>query len=155
MKVRRRLFRQLLAAVATLAMIALAGFGFYRWYLRDRPVRDAAEVESVEIKLYPIEMHGPDTAQQNAEIVSVDLGKIQALLDIFETAQVASEHKCGESGSIIIHTKAGRDQTIGILPGHHAPFYEYRTGGKIYRVDREPFMAAMKALGVTSIALSP
>jgi hypothetical protein len=34
------------------------------------------------------------------------------------------------------------------LPGHHPEWYEFRYGGKLYRVPQAEFVAAMRRLGV-------
>ena len=51
--------------------------------------------------------------------------------------------------------KDGSVEELGILPGHDSAYYEYRYGSRINRVEREPFLAALKAIGVRQILLSP
>ena len=70
------------------------------------------------------------------------------MLDVLGRAERASEHKCASTGSIEIAREDGAVECLSILPGHNSEFYEYRYRGRINRVDRRPFIQALKAMGL-------
>jgi hypothetical protein len=128
------------------------------WFLPSIPGVSADEVKAIEVHLvrfHQINESDPNNRQIEARLKTTDPAKIQALLDVFKGAERASDHKCGNSGTIRIIQKDGSVEELGILPGHDSAYYEYRYGSRINRVEREPFLAALKAIGVRQILLSP
>jgi hypothetical protein len=141
--------------VAVLVPLAL---GLHWWFLPNRPTLDAEKVESVTVSLwkYPDRPEvGPGFRQDEVLVTTTDPAVIQPLLDVFRTARRAEEHKCGSSGTITIQRTDGAVEELSILPGHDEPYYEYRMGSRISRVDREPFLAALRALGIERVKTVP
>jgi len=142
-----------LSVAIPLALFGLAGAW---WLLPSVPELSADRVESIEVHLDRWENREiPDNQQKEATVKTDDPQRIQALLDVFQTAKRASEHKCASSGTLTIHKRHGSVETMGILPGHDSAYYEYRYGTRINRVNRQQFLAALKAIGVQQIKESP
>jgi hypothetical protein len=151
------MWKRIIAALAVFLILvgAAVGYGVYWWYWPSVPFASFDEVESVEVIL-PEDGHRDEpNYQKRSTNKTTDPAKIKTFLDVFKTAERASEHNCGDSGAITIRTKDGREEKFGILPGHNEAYYEYRLGSRINRVDREQFLATMKAMGVEQIKLSP
>ena len=164
--VRRGVFRRVLGwlgrhPILVLMMVVVLvplGLGLHWWFLPNRPTLDAGKVESVTVSLrkYPDQpSFGPGYQQDEVLVTTADPAVIQPLLDVFRTARRAEEHKCGSSGTITVRRKDGTVEELSILPGHDEPYYEYRMGSRINRVDREPFLAALRALGIERIKTAP
>jgi hypothetical protein len=144
----------LILSIATpLVLLGLAGAW---WYLPSVPELSADRVEFIEVHLERCDNPDiPDNQQKETTVSTAHPQQIQALLDVFQTAKRTSDHKCGSSGTLTIHKRNGSVQTLGILPGHDPACYEYRYGTRINQVDRPPFLAALKAIGVDQIKESP
>jgi hypothetical protein len=103
-------------------------------------------VESVKVRL-----RDWGDQQKAAEIESSDSVLVGSLLAIFRSAQRTNDHKCGETGTITLRRKDGSETSLGILAGHDQQYYEFRahhgTGYDIFRVERAPFLRAMRAMG--------
>jgi hypothetical protein len=97
----------------------------------------------------------PGYEQDEAEVTTDDPAVVQQLLDVFRAARRAKEHKCGSSGVICIHLKGGSIEELMILAGHDERYYEYRMGSRINRVDREPFLEALRAMGLSKVKVVP
>ncbi len=138
------------------AVLTPAVLGLHWWYWPSVPTTSADEVEAIEVHLRRYEHPSdPDRRQEEGHIRSTVPEQIQALLNVFKAAERASDHKCGNSGTITICKKDGSKQELAILPGHDSVHYEYRYGGRINRIDREQFVIALKGIGVQQIKLSP
>jgi hypothetical protein len=145
-----------LLLVALGVPLVLFGLAAVWWFLPSVPELSADRVESIEVHLDRCENpEVPDNQQKEATVKTTDPAAIQALLKVFQTAERASEHKCASSGTLTIHKRNGSVETLGILPGHDPAYYEYRYGSRINRVDRQQFLAALNAIGVTQIKESP
>ena len=79
---------------------------------------------------------------------SVDPEAIAALLAVLRTGTETQDHKCGSRGVITLRRSLGRSVELRFLPGHYAEWYEFRYAGKVYRVPRAEFVAAMRQVGV-------
>ena len=107
-----------------------------------------------------IEVHLSDWGDQQtaAKVRTHDATKIQAVITELAKGVRTSDHKCGDSGNIILHRKDGGQVQISILSGHHAQFYEFRvsrsgdSGYRIFKTERAPFLHAMAKLGLTKLA---
>lgn len=115
-------------------------------------VMDAADLE--------VELHnGYNEKSPVAKKNTGDPAKMEAVFAVLRTGRPTSDHKCGSSGQIKIKRKSGSVLNIGILPGHNPDYYEYRVhrdGDSAYgmfKVAREPFVEAMKGLGIEKIDL--
>jgi len=145
-------------ALGPIAVFVLLGFGLEWNYFPSRPTLDADAIESVTVRLTkypPSSSFGPGYEQEAASVTTQDPAVIRPLLDVFRTANRASEHNCGDSGVIEFRRKDGTVEELSILPGHDVRFYEYRLGSRINRVDRESFLAALRAMGVTGVKTVP
>jgi hypothetical protein len=88
-----------------------------------------------------------------------DKDEISHLLAGLRRARETKDHKCGDVGHLTIHLRSGGVVKLGILPGHHSDYYEFRLySGKewgsryvIYRVPIRPFTSGMKQLGITDL----
>jgi hypothetical protein len=141
------------AAIAVLVVLAL---GLHWWYWPNHPTLDAEKVESIEVRLWAFPNHLPPECHQDAaEITTSDPSMIRGFLDTFRSAHRASEHGCVNSGTVRVLLKDGTAEEFAILPGHEEAYYEYRFDGKINRIDREPFLAALRAIGFRKIKLMP
>src|SRR4051794_20458305 len=84
------------------------GMGLHWLYWPSRPTTSAEEVETVEIQMYRYDRENqPDGHQDEMHIRSTDPEQIQTLLDVFKAATRASDHKCGNSGTVTIIKKDG------------------------------------------------
>jgi len=141
-----------------IAILVPLGLGLHWWYLPNYPTLDAENVESVTVRLGKYEANEgfvPGYEQKPTEVTVDDPALIQSLLDTFRTATRGKEHKCANSGVIAIRLKDGTVENVLILPGHDERYYEYRLNSRISRVDREPFLAALKALGLEGVKTVP
>jgi hypothetical protein len=108
----------------------------------------------------------PEFAQGSIETVTIKLDaskrvstrdpeKIETLLAALRHAQATNDHKCGDSGQIVLRKKRGDEVKLGILAGHNQRYYEFRlyrgTSYDIYRVERKPFLKGMEDLGLTEL----
>jgi hypothetical protein len=79
-------------------------------------------------------------------------GKAGNVQKIIPSAKESEDHKCGDSGQIILCRKNNSEVKIGILAGHDLQHYELRIyqghSYDIFRVNRIPFLKAMADLGV-------
>ncbi len=136
-----------------LAVLLLAG-GYYVWtgYLR-RPSLPLEQVQWIEVSFH--DQMGKNTQQT----LSRDTAKNTALLEVLQRGEPTGDHKCGDSGSIKLQLHAGGQLELGLLAGHHEPFYEFRlyrngsSGYDMYRVDRPALLAALADLGITKVDL--
>lgn len=154
----RRVIRWALIAFVVLIPCGPIALGLDWWFLPNRPTLNAARVESVTIQLRefkPESSHGPGWEQDPVEVTINDPALIQPLLDVFRQAKRAEEHKCGNSGTITIRRTNGDVEEVRILPGHDERYYEYRLGSRINRVPREPFLAALRGMGLTGVKTMP
>jgi hypothetical protein len=117
------------------------------------PIVASADVEALDIHL---DAWGEE--QKAAAVSTRDAGKIDALLAVLRTGGGASDHKCGDGGTITLRLRGGGETKIGILAGHDAGFYEFRvypktgSGYDLYRVKRGPFLEAMAGAGAVGLA---
>jgi hypothetical protein len=118
----------------------------------DVTVQDVAEVE---VRLIPeAYLKAADRTGPAPRASTTNSARIKALLDVFESASRTSEHKCAEIGVITFRMHNGSTEEIRIIPGHDSLFYEYRYRG-INRVPREPFLAALRDIGLSEIPTDP
>jgi hypothetical protein len=116
------------------------------WLLRppDALALDAKGVSRVEVEFEP---WGEDMARQPGGATG-DREAIAALVQVVRSGRETTDHKCGSRGTITFQRPKGRPVELRFLPGHHAEWYEFRSGGKVYRVPRAEFVAAMRRVGV-------
>jgi hypothetical protein len=156
MRILRWARKHLVLLVLAATVLVPVTLGLHWWYWPSVPTLVADEVQSIEVHLLPFPKgYDADNCQDEARVTITAPAQIGALLDVFRTAERASEHKCPNSGTITIRTKSGDTEELGILPGHNSAYYEYRYGNRINRVDRGRFVAALKAIGVSRVKLSP
>jgi hypothetical protein len=150
--------RHPILVLATIALLVPLAFGLHWWYWPNYPTLRADNVESVEIWLRKYEPNtgfGPGYEQASTHVMTDDAALIQALLDAFRTAKRAEEHHCGNSGTIFIRQRDGTVEEVQILPGHDEAHYEYRLGSRINKIDREPILAALRAIGLSRVKTVP
>jgi hypothetical protein len=143
-----------LLVLFSVAILVVLGLGLLWWYLPNYPTLNADKVESVTVRLgkyNPNDGFGPGYEQKRTDVTIDDPALIQPLLDVFRTAKRGKEHNCGNSAVILIQRKDGMVEEVFLLPGHDERYYEYRLDSRISRVDREPFLSALKALGLEEV----
>jgi hypothetical protein len=143
--------------VVSVVVLVPLGLGLDWWFLPNRPTRNARNVESVTITLRKSDPRPeyPGYEQEPAEVTTADPALIHPLLDVFRRARRGEEHKCGSSGTITIRRTDGGVEELRILAGHDERYYEYRMGSRINRVPREPFLAALRAMGLNRVKTVP
>jgi ferredoxin len=70
------------------------------------------------------------------------------MLALLRSARDHADHKCADIGSFHIHYTNGRTDTLAMLPGHDPTGYEFRFGGRAYRVPRDQLYQALREAGV-------
>jgi hypothetical protein len=130
-------------AIASFSLFVLASCA-------DRPSEfDPGEVESIDARL-----NDWQDRQQAAQASTDDPDKIEALVGVLRKGEPTKDHKCGDSGRLTLQGPGDRTWEVGILAGHNCRYYEFRVyraqdrGYDIYRVEREPFVTAMAAIGL-------
>jgi len=113
---------------------------------------DPGEVESVEVSILPWDSPNEKIA---GPFHSTDPEVIRAVVEAVQAAEETTDHNCADRAVLVIATRAGKNLELRLLPGHTEESYEYRINGKIFRVKRSRFMAAMKQLGVKGLPLHP
>jgi predicted RNA-binding Zn ribbon-like protein len=127
------------------AIIALAAI--LAWFFLRPPnplTMEANQVRRVEVQFEP---WGEDMARLPGA-ASEDREAIAALVAVVRSGQETPDHKCGSRGAVVFQRSVGLPAVLRFLPGHHAEWYEFRAGGKVYRVPRAEFVAAMHQVGV-------
>jgi len=120
---------------------------------RRQPSLPKQSVQSLEIKLHA------EIGQPSQTVTSTDSAKIDTLVKILRSGEPTEDHKCADSGEITLQFSSGEKRVLGILAGHHEPYYEFRLqakdgrGYEMYRVDRSALLAALADLGITQIHL--
>jgi hypothetical protein len=137
--------------VVVLALSVPVGLGLHWWYMPSVPTTESSQVAKIEVILMRIEGDRPGQRQDEAHLTTADPALIQPLLDVFRDARRAEEHKCPNPGTIRIHRTDGVVEEMYILPGHDRPYYEYRFGSRINRVDREALLTALRNLGLSHV----
>lgn len=125
------------------AFVAAAG-GW--WFLRPpNPLKmDAGQVLRVEVVLEPWDensVRAPVVASEGREAIA-------ALVSVVRSGEETRDHKCGSRGIVTFRRSVGVPAELRFLPGHDDGWYEFRAGGKVYRVPRGEFVAAMRRVGV-------
>ncbi len=132
---------------ALVAILALGLLAYGTWaYFRSPALQslNASNIRSVDVRFMP---WGEDAvAAPGAE--SRDPEIIAALVAVLQSAEETQDHKCGSRGVLTLQSSSRRSAQLQFLPGHHEQWYEFRYAGKVYRVPRAEFVAAMKRLGV-------
>jgi hypothetical protein len=146
--------RHPLLVLFAVALLVPLGIGLHWWFLPNYPTTDAKSVRAIEVKLWESKgQTAPENHQDAAEASTTDPELIREFLAAIRTAKRAEEHKCPDSGTVLIHRNDGVVEEFSILPGHDERYYEYRLGSRINKMDREPFLSALRKLGITSIKL--
>jgi hypothetical protein len=157
-RVARWVGRHPFLVLLVVTFLVLLGLGLDWCYLPNHPTLHAEKVESVTVRLgkyNPNPGFGPGYEQEPAQVTTDDPALIQPLLDAFRTAKRGEQHNCGDSGVITVRRTDGIVEEVLILPGHDERYYEYRLGSRINRIDRGPFLEALKALGLSSVKTVP
>lgn len=139
-------------AVYGIVFFVVGVFGLDWWFNPSVPTLDADRVEAIEVNLFNEKYTSPRAGQAASSHVITDEQVIRKLLAVFAAAQRGSEHKGVTSGQIVVRLKDGGREELGILPGYDDPYYEYRYGFRINRVNRAEFLAALESVGIVSIA---
>jgi hypothetical protein len=79
---------------------------------------------------------------------SSDGRAIRSLLETLSAAIAHPTHKCESIGKLIVCLKWGRREEFGLLAGHGEDTFEFRYRDELYRLPRETFAAALRAIGV-------
>lgn len=116
------------------------------WFLRPpKPLAvEADQVQRVEVRFEP----WGEANVRPAGATTADREAIVALVAVVKLGRETSDHKCGSRGVIRFERAVGLAAEVYFLPGHDPEWYEFRTGGRTYRVPRDEFVAALRRLGV-------
>jgi hypothetical protein len=125
--------------------VGLIAVGWWAFF-RPSPVRslDARDIHAVEVRFEP---WGEERAVAPG-VSSADPETVAALVAVLRTGTEGQDRKCGSRGVITLQRSLGRSVMLRYLPGHAPEWYEFRYAGKLYRVPRAEFVAAMRRLGV-------
>ncbi len=111
---------------------------------------DADDVESIEIT------GDRGSADPSLPVRSTDPEAIRDFLASIRKAEKTEEHKCASVLQVIVVRKSEKHLKMLLLPGHEDRYYEFREpGAGIFRVPREPFITALRKLGVKDVPLRP
>jgi hypothetical protein len=137
-----RLGRRIAVAALALGLLVVAGWV----YLRQPAVDglDSSGVRAVEVRFEP---WGEDMAVSPGSSTA-DPEAVAALVAVLRSGAETRDHKCPSRGVITLRKSLGQPLELRFLPGHHADWYEFRYAGKVYRVPRAEFVAAMRRVGV-------
>lgn len=136
--------KRLLAVAVVVGLIV-----YLAWPVQRPPKFPLEHVKSLDIKT--VRFDGKEYIRKSS--TSTDVPLITALLQVMQSGKGTGDHKCGDVGTLSFHLESGPPLTIGILPGHHPAYYEYRlySSGEnnydVFKVDRAALLAAMTALG--------
>lgn len=129
-------------------------YGYIFWMSpRRQPNLPLEQVQWIEVSFHD------QLGKQTQQALSRDTAKNRGLLEVLQRGEPTGDHKCGDSGSIKLQLHAGGQLELGLLAGHHEPFYEFRlyrngsSGYDMYRVDRPALLAALADLGITKVDL--
>jgi hypothetical protein len=141
-------------AVGGLLLIGLGLYGFSRPPV---PTTDPAAVAAVEVRLRrPTgDETEPGQLQQEARVSTTDPELVRLVLAVLTRARPGPDHKCPGSGSITIRRRDGVRETVDIVCGYDPAYYEYRYLGRLYRMPRELFLNALRALGLVEVRVLP
>ena len=101
-----------------------------------------------------LEIFDRDPASRVEELVfqTSDPERIEPLAAVIRSATPGRDHKCADTGVIVLHMKDGRAVRLGTLAGHDAAFWEYRLYSgeayEVFRVDRGAFLRVLEQFGV-------
>lgn len=131
-----------LVLAAGLAAVAVLG----RWRLvpPDPLSVGGSGVRRVDVRLSPSSVN-PFPPPGGA---TEDPGVFADLIGVVRSARETPDHKCAARGAITLERLAGEPVVLQFRPGHHPGWYEFRSGGKVYRVPRGAFVAAVRRVGV-------
>lgn len=114
------------------------------------PFIDTEDVGTIEID------NEPGFAEPSLPVRSTDPEAIRAFVASIQNAETTKDHRCPSLLQVVIVRKSSKNLKLLLLPGHKDTYYEFRQpDGGIYRVPREPFIAALKQLGLTHVPLRP
>lgn len=133
--------RRLAVAALALGVIAVGWWMYVREPALDG--LDPGDVRAVEVRFEPF---GEDLSVAPG-FGSADPDAIAALVAVLRSGTETGDHKCGSRGIVTLRRSFGRSPAFRFLPGHHADWYEVRYAGKVYRVPRAEFVAAMRRVG--------
>lgn len=127
-------------------VVLLAGVTYL--LIRSPHFHDSAVV-SIELV-----MRSPDSPP-GAPVVAVqatvtDERGCRSLFEFLRSARVGLDHKCEALGVLTMQYADGRSDTLDVLPGHDLAKYEFRFGGRMYRMPREPFFEVLRSAGIDS-----
>jgi hypothetical protein len=138
----------------TFVLFMVLVYGYIFWMSpRRQPNLPQEAFQTLGIQLHAERNQPPQT------VTSTDAVKIAALVKVLRSGEPTDDHKCADSGELTLQLASGEKRSLGILPGHHAPYYEFRlraTNGRnyeMYRVDRAALLAALADFGITKVDL--
>ncbi|MDB5349101.1 MAG: hypothetical protein JWN86_348 [Planctomycetota bacterium] len=131
-------------AVMSLVMIGLMGWAISA--MRPPSVPPPGKVSALDVDL-----QATPQGQKAIRITTTDPAKIAPLLALLRSGSPTSDHKCGDTGSLTLHTQDGATARITLLAGHDPGQYEFRVysdgGYTLYHVGHPAIQQAMTSLG--------
>jgi hypothetical protein len=108
---------------------------------------DVRHLDPKRVAQLRMQLFDSETVDGYERVVN-DPHAVVGLLALFQQADRTRGHKCASRAHFIFELTDGRTVETGVLPGHHAPFYEFRDKTGYYRIDRRRFLDAMAVAGV-------
>ena len=131
-----------LLVIGAFVLPGVAGY----FYLRS-PHFSGSTATAVDITMRsPISWTAGSKVLMQASIIEAPA--CASLLDLLRSARIHMEHKCADIGVFTIRYTNGKTDTLNFLPGHDPTRYEFRFGGRLYRLPREHFYQVLREAGV-------
>jgi len=126
-------------------LLGLAGYAYLR-----APNFSGSKVSTMEIEMFkpisPSERHPQALVQARI----TDPAACASVFEMLRNGRLRMDHKCGAIGSFKIRYSNGETDVLQFSPGHDLAAYEFRLGGRLYRLPRDPFFKALEDAGVDS-----
>lgn len=146
---RRRLRRAMLVVM----LVAVVGvtLGFFFWpQPAPAPMMPIGEALHIELDLTPTAGGQPALNQKFDQP-----DRFAPLLKVLNSGREIADHKCPDTGRVVVQMREGTQWQYGLLSGHDERYYHFRLYDgltyRIFRVDRPAYAEAMKLLGVERI----
>ncbi len=86
---------------------------------------------------------------------STDPVALKRLALLMHDALEKQDHKCMDTGRMIVGLHDGGELNFNLLSGHDDSHFEFRYGRQLYYVQRSEFSDAMRSIGWTQFPTSP
>jgi hypothetical protein len=146
LQTRRRLRNAMLLLLTALVAFIVLALVFWPQGA-PAPQIDVADVAGLEFDFSPTSGGQPGW-QGGANKLDV----FADLINVLNSGRETKDHKCIDTGRIVLKLRDKRELHYGTLSGHDWNYYEFRAYGdrgyKVYRVAREEMAAALQKMGL-------